>query len=349
MEKTEFRVLIKHYYLRGKTISETKARLDKYYLESSPSIDMIHKWFTEFRCGRTSTNDAERSGRPVEVTTTEMIKKIHDIVLNDRKVKVREIVKAVNISFDRVLNILHNYLAMQKLCARWVPRELTIDQKRNRVVLSEQNLAYFKKDPKEFMRRFITMDETWIHHYTPESREGPKQWCEKEKGAPKRPKTQQSAGKVMASVFWDSQGIIMIDYLEKGRTITGAYYASLLDRLNKEIKTKRKHLVKKKILYHHDNAPAHSSLIAQAKLFELGYELLPHPPYSPDQAPSDYYLFPNLKRWLCGKRFYSNEELEDETNAYFAGLSKEYYSKGINKLENHYIRCIELEGEYIEK
>jgi len=58
----------------------------------------------------------------------------------------------------------------------------------------------------------------------------------------------------MASVFWDAHGIIFIDYLQKGRTVTGEYYAALLDKLNDEIKKKRPHMAKKKVLYHHDNA-----------------------------------------------------------------------------------------------
>ena len=69
MEKSEYRVLIKHYFLRKKTITETKERLDNYHGNSAPSISMVKKWFTEFRCGRTSTSDAERLGHPKEVIT----------------------------------------------------------------------------------------------------------------------------------------------------------------------------------------------------------------------------------------------------------------------------------------
>jgi histone-lysine N-methyltransferase SETMAR len=349
MEKSEFRVLIKYYFLRKKTITEVKAKLDKHFPDTSPSFGMIHKWFTEFRCGRASTEDAERPGRPNEVTTPEMINKIHDIVLNDPKVKVREIAEIVSISTERVLNILHEHLAMKKLCARWVPRVLTIDQKRIRVTTSERNLAYINRNPKEFLRRFVTMDETWIHHYTPESKQQSKQWVGAHGSAPKRPRTQQTAGKVMASVFWDANGVIFIDYLEKGKTITGAYYAALLDRLVDELKKKRPHLAKKKVLFHDDNAPSHTSNIGKAKKHELGFESFDQPPYSPDLAPSDYYLFPNLKRWLCGKRFESNEEVEWETDAYFGRLDKSYYLKGIEKLTDRYTRCIELKGEYVEK
>ena len=69
MEKNEFRVLIKHYFLRGKSINETEEKLTRYYKESAQSHGMIHKWFTEFRCSRISTSDAERPDRPKEVTS----------------------------------------------------------------------------------------------------------------------------------------------------------------------------------------------------------------------------------------------------------------------------------------
>ncbi|CAK9816389.1 Mariner Mos1 transposase [Anthophora quadrimaculata] len=153
----------------------------------------------------------------------------------------------------------------------------------------------------------------------------------------------------MATIFWDSRGIICIDFLEKGKTITGNHYASLLDLLNNKIKEKRPHLMKKKVLFHHDNAPAHTSAIVAKKLLELGYQILPHPPYSPDLAPSDYYLFPNMKKWLAGKKFLSNEEVIAETNYYFADLDKSYYMEGIAKLEHRWTKCIELEGDYVEK
>ena len=105
-------------------------------------------------------------------------------------------------------------------------------------------------------------------------------------------------------------------------------------------------MAKKKVLYHHDNAPF---LKAMVKLDQLRFELVAHPPYSPDLAPSNYYLFPNLKRWLQGKRFTSNEEVIAETEAYFEGLDVSYYRKGIEMLENRYTKCIALEGNYVEE
>ena len=76
----------------------------------------------------------------------------------------------------------------------------------------------------------------------------------------------KSAGKVMATVFWDARGIIYTDYLEKGQTITGAYYASLLHRFSEEIKKKLPYL--KKILFHQDNARMHTCAVSMAKIME---------------------------------------------------------------------------------
>ncbi|GBP00756.1 Histone-lysine N-methyltransferase SETMAR [Eumeta japonica] len=88
----------------------------------------------------------------------------------------------------------------------------------------------FSRNPDEFSRRFVTMDETWIHHNTPETKEQSKQWVSRGERGPKKAKQSLSANKVMATVFWDARGVIHIDYLEKGKTITGEYYSKLLDR-----------------------------------------------------------------------------------------------------------------------
>jgi histone-lysine N-methyltransferase SETMAR len=238
---------------------------------------------------------------------------------------------------------------MKKLSARWVPRLLTPDQMRKRVTSSEECLAILKRNPTDFWRRFVTVDAAWTHHYTPETKEQSKQWTSPGESAPKKAKTIPSAGKVMATVFWDSQGVIHLDYLEKGRTITGQYYSDLLTRFDLVLKERRPRLQRKKVLFHHDNAPAHSSRVATGKLIELGFELVSNPPYSPDLAFFDFFLFPNLKKSLAGKRFGSNEEVIDATEAYFASLDKSYFLDSLKRLEQRLQTCIELRGDYIEK
>jgi hypothetical protein len=148
-----------------------------------------------------------------------------------------------------------------------VPRLLTADQKRTRMKISEQCLERFNKNKTDFVRRFITMDETWIHHYTAESKQQSKQWTEADSLALKKTRSVPSAGKVMASVFWDAEGILFISYLEKGNTITGKYYSNLLSRLDEKILEKKTPgLQKKKIIFHQDSAPAHRSCFGNKKI-----------------------------------------------------------------------------------
>ena len=97
------------------------------------------------------------------------------------------------------------------------------------MVAPEQFLGIFQRNSKELLRRYVTVDETWIHYYTPETKNQSKMWTGPGEFAPKKAKTVPSTGKVMAKIFWDSHGIILIDYLQKGKTITGKYYSSLLD------------------------------------------------------------------------------------------------------------------------
>ena len=85
------------------------------------------------------------------------------------------------------------------------------------------------------------------------------------------------------------------------------------------------------------------------KLNELSFELFPHPPYSPDLAPNNYWLFTDLKKMLQGKRFGSNEEVIAETEAYFESNDKSFYKKGIEMLEKRWSEYITLEENYVDE
>jgi hypothetical protein len=90
------------------------------------------------------------------------------------------------------------------------------------------------------------MYETWIHHYTPESKQQSKQWNEASCSAPKKISSIPSAGKDMASVFWDAEGILFIDYLENNKKITGEYYSNLLTKIDEKHLEKKPGLQKKR-------------------------------------------------------------------------------------------------------
>ena len=158
----------------------------------------------------------------------------------------------------------------------------------------------------------MTMNQTWIHHFTPESNWQSAEWTAAGESRPKWAKTQTSAGKVLASVFWSMQGISFVHWLPWERknhqewisySITGVFEG----RNRQKKKKKEGPNEEEKVLFHQDNAPCHKSIKTMVKLHELNFELLPHPHYSPDMATINYWLFIDFKRMLQGKRFGSNE------------------------------------------
>jgi histone-lysine N-methyltransferase SETMAR len=205
-----------------------------------------------------------------------------------------------------------------------------------------------RKGHAQWLRHLDSL-ELRIHHYTPESKQQSKQWTEAGCSPPKNTRSVPSARKFMASVFWDTEGILFIDYLENGKTITGVYYSSLLTRLDEKIRQKKPGLQKKKIIFHQDNAAAHKSVLAVGKLRDLHYELLEHPPYSPELTASDLCVFPKLIFFLAGQRFSSNQEVFAAVEGYFADLTKNHYRDGIMALEHRWNKCISLKGDYVEK
>ena len=163
---------------------------------------------------------------------------------------------------------------------------------------------------------------------------------------PKRFKTQPSAGKVMTTVFWDAKGIIMLDFLPKRSTITGVYYANWLDQLRTAIREKRRGKLSKGVLLQQDNARVYTCKVAMDAVERNGYELIQHPTYSPDLAPSD---FPNLKKDIRGLHFQSDEEDVTAFEEWVNGKDTGFFSSGLMALEQRWSKCITLEGNYIEK
>ena len=101
-----------------------------------------------------------------------------------------------------------------------------------------QHLLKHFKSKDDFLLPLVTVDETWVHYHEPENKAQSHQWVGPGSPRPKKFKTQPSAGKVMATVFWDAKGDIILDFLPKRNTITGVYYANLLDQLRTAIREK---------------------------------------------------------------------------------------------------------------
>ena len=105
----------------------------------------------QFKRGDFFTCDVPRSGRPKTVTTQEVIDQIHELISEDRWILVKSIAGQLGISRERVGSIIHEDLDMRELSAKWVPKCLNVDQKRQRCQSSEQILEFFRRDPNYFL------------------------------------------------------------------------------------------------------------------------------------------------------------------------------------------------------
>ncbi|XP_070854781.1 protein GVQW3-like [Drosophila suzukii] len=117
MQKEQYRSVIRFLFLEGISRSEIKERLAAVYDKSSTSMATVKNWFNEFQRDRTLVFDEPRPGALKTATTEDNVTKIHDLVLADHRLKIREIVETVGMSQDRVGYILHEILGMRKLSA----------------------------------------------------------------------------------------------------------------------------------------------------------------------------------------------------------------------------------------
>jgi len=198
---------------------------------------------------------------------------------------VQLIANAVGISTGYVKTVLREHLLMRKVCARWVSRMLDQKMKDYRCELSSENLNLMQLDCKLFLKRIVTGDETWIA-YTITIPSLNSKACSGNTLVLQAPGSSrcrhQLHGKIMCTIFWDAEGILLIDFMPQKVTITGVFYADLLHKLVLAIKEKRRGKLTKTPLFLHDNAPAHRSHVGQAAILEYGFEEMHQPPYSPD-------------------------------------------------------------------
>jgi len=202
---------------------------------------------------------------------------------------------------------MHDHLHMSRVCARWVPRLLTPEQKAVRVETPREVLRSFAEGGDEFLQSIITGNETWLHDYDPEGKQVSTVWKLPGSPTPKKTKVVTSAGKVMVIRLFDCRGMIYQHIVAPHTIVTGAYYTSVLAILRKHIVKKRPELHPNGWRLHHDNARPHVALTVMEYLARFNITCVPHPPYSSDLAPCDFFLFPSLKAKLRGTHFENSE------------------------------------------
>ena len=125
------------------------------------------------------------------------------------------------------------------------------------------------------------------------------------------PKAGLHPNKVLLSIWWDWQGILYFELLPSNTTVNSDAYCDQLEKLKTAVQEKRPSLANRMgVTFQHDNARPHASLKTWKKLLELNWDVLPHPPYSPDLVPSDFYLFQRLEKFFDGKNFSGREDIK---------------------------------------
>ncbi|KAJ4445799.1 hypothetical protein ANN_12484, partial [Periplaneta americana] len=255
-----------------------------------------------------------------------------------------------DISRSLLGEIVSQHLGYHKICARWVPRQLSDQHKTQRMASALTFLMRYHTDGDAFLDQIVTGDETWVSHNTPETKRQSHQWHHP--SSPKKPrkfKQTLSTQKVMATIFWDCKGVLLLDFMPKGTMINANRYYETLRKLRRAIQNKRRGMLLRGVVLLHDNAHPHTAASTRELLDQFGWEIFDHPPYSPDLAPSDFHLFTKLKDFLGGTCFGSDEELKKTVNTWLNELAAEEYNTGILKLVNRYDKCLNVGGDYVEK
>ena len=239
-QNIEFRAVIKLLTKEGAKAKEIHRRMADVYGDSNPKYSTVAKWSAEFKRGRDSLEDDPRPGRPADVISQEIIDRVERLVLNNRRIKAAELASECGSSNGSVYTIIHEHLGMSKVSARLVPRNLNMQDRQQRVESSQELLEVYNANPEDFHTRLVTGDETWLHHWDPDTKKESMQWKFPSSPPPKKFRIQPSAKKVIATVFWGAKGIILIDYKPAGTSITGEYYANAIKQLGVVIKEKRR-------------------------------------------------------------------------------------------------------------
>ena len=345
MDPIEYRSVIKFFVRAGKTKEEILSQLSAVYEAECPSKSTVYFWIAEFKRGRENVRDDVRAGRPTEIDAESINKKCESIVRTERRITTKALATQLNVSDWKARDVLKS-CGIRKLSSRFVPRFLTAEMCSRRLLCCEENLSLYQEHGQRFLTNIVTVDESPLSLYSPESKRESSEWCFPNESAPKKLRSGTQHGRCsMLTIFWDCQGVIKVDFAERNVKINSEYYASLV----KETRALRRKPRGSPLWLLQDNAPIHTSQLTTKIIQEANFHLLPHPPYSPDLAPSDFWLFRHLKKHLRGHHFDSARVVQEATESFLAAQTPDFFSNAFAELVNRWEKCVKNKGSYIEK
>jgi histone-lysine N-methyltransferase SETMAR len=346
--RQDIRLVIKFEMLLDKRPPEIHGLLLHALGDQCPSIQTVRHWFREFAEGKQDVADDQRAGRPVSASTNENVEKASKFLEEDRRVSCEQVAEHLGVSVGTAHHILTVELGKKKIAAKWVPHILTEDQLLTRVQLCRLHLRRYWREKDDFLNRIVAGDETWCYSYDPELKQQSSEWTSADSPRPTKARREKGPIKVMHVIFFDRSGILLNHCIPPGQTVNGDVYMEILQKLRRAIHDKRPELHAKSPILLHDNAGPHRRKDVVDMLESWGWEILPHPPYSPDLSPCDFHLFWRMKSSLRGRRFYSVEEINDAVKESLTAMTKSSLCDGIDSLVHRWQKCVSSDGLYVE-
>ena len=205
----EQQVVIKFYTLLGKSFL-TYARIYTQFMETPVyrKVPFLSGW-NRFKEGRDTTKKDKRKVRPVTVSNERKVAEIQEYILEDKRITVENVAEHFGISYGTAQDIMSNKLGMRRVSARWVPRLLLPEQMGVRVKMCNDYCRQYNDESDTFLNRVVTCDETWKHFFEPESKQQSSVWKHPSSPSLTKALISKSAGKGMAIIFCDIQGITL--------------------------------------------------------------------------------------------------------------------------------------------
>lgn len=255
-------------------------------------VRKCQRWFSKFKSGNFDLSDSYRSGRP---TTLD-----NDVLRAEVEANPCQTIEELSNSLNQPWSTIQEHLQQIGKVSRagvWVPHNLSEENKANRSTTC--NLLLQRHNTEAFFDRLITGDEKWVLYDNPKRK---RQWLSPNESPRSTAKPGLHPKKALLCVWWSIRGVVHFEVLKPGQTVNADLYCEQLDRVNKSLIEKWPAIVNRKgVILQHDNARAHCARRTLEKINELGWEVLPHPPYSPDVAPSDFHLFRSLQHFQIGR------------------------------------------------
>ena len=174
-------------------------------------------------------------------------------------------------------------------------------------------------------------------------------WKSSQSPRKKKARMSKSKFKAMMIVFFDIRGVIYIDWVPEGQTVNQVYYKNVLTTLRERVRRRRPDMWKNASwILHHDNAPAHNALSVKRYLAKNNIPVMEHPPYSPDLAPCDFFLFPKIKSALKGTRFESVDAVKAKATQLLNSLTQDDLQHCFQQWNIRMEWCRDRGGDYIE-